>query len=182
MALPPLLDPADPAILADFPGAPFAPQVVAAAAESVRSDAGWHIAPVVSETVLCDGSGWRPLLLLPTLRVVSVQEVRAYVGGLWVVLTGWRHAGSGMLYHPNGWPYGAAGVEVDLTHGYAAAPDDLLPVVAARCQRALVDASITQRSETAGGRTSSESYNINRLQLEAGSSGLGRYKLPGRVA
>jgi hypothetical protein len=179
-----MVDPliSDPALLDDFPGAPFPEIVVTAAEESVRDEAGWHIAPVVTETVTVDGSGASPYLLLPSLRIVSVASVRALVDDAWVDLTGWRIAGSGMLWRSAGWAYGIAAVEVTMSHGYPTVPAGLLPVVAARCQRSMVDATMTQRSETAGGRTLSESYNINRLEIEASATGLDRYKLAGRVA
>lgn len=165
-----------------YPGAPFPLEIVDAASESVRSDAGWHIAPVVSETVLCDGA-FSTLLHLPTMRLVSVSQVRVLVDGLWLVLEGWRVAGSGMLHHPLGWAYGIGSIEVDMTHGYDDVPADLLPVIAARCQRARVDASVMQRSETVGSRTSSESYNANRLEVETGvAAGLEKYRLTARVA
>lgn len=168
----------DPTLLDDYPGAPFPAFVVESAAESVRSDAGWHIAPQVTETVTVDGA-WSKLLILPTLKLVSVSAVRVWnsTTEVYEARTGWRLAGSGMLWHPLGWDYGVSGVEVDMVHGFDDCPLDLIPVVAARCQRASVDATVTQRSETVGARTSSEAYNINRLEIEAGASGVDKYKL-----
>ncbi len=166
--------------LLDFPGAPFPLSLVLAAAESVRSDAGWHIAPAVAETVLVDGSGAHPLLLLPTLRIVSVSGISVYDDGAWLPLLDWRVAGSGMLYRTGGWPYGIAGIQVTMTHGFDVVPDDLLPVIAARCQRSGINVLQSQRSETTGPYTVSESFNT-RL-LEASGTDVGRYKLPNRVA
>lgn len=178
--LPPL---ADPILLSDYPGGPFTARTIAAASASVRSDCRWHVAPVVTETVTVDGSLSR-LLLLPTLRLVTVTAVHVLddSGTTWMPIVGWRPANAGMLYRPTGWNYGPAGVQVTMSHGYAQTPHDLLPVLAARCQRSLSDSILTQRSETIGTRTSSESYNVNRLQIEAGSDSLAAYRLPVRAA
>jgi hypothetical protein len=165
-----------PAELEDFPGAPFPAAVVMGASESVRSDAGWHIAPVVTETVTVDGSGMSPFLLLPTLKLGQVGSVRVLSDDGFLPADGWRVAGSGMLYRAHGWPYGIAGVEVTMTHGYDQVPYDLLPILAARCQRAMADTSVTQRSETVLSRTLSESYNAGHLVGDS-SDGLSRYKL-----
>lgn len=175
---PPLVSASD---LTDFPGAPFPLMLVAAASASVRADAGWHIAPVVTETLTLDSDGGR-FLVLPTLRLVSVVSVTDVTGTAGWLLDGWRRTQSGALYRANGWPAGYSAVEVTLTHGYTSVPADLLPVIAARCQRSLTDATITQRSETVGARTSSEAYNINRLELEAANTGVERYMLPPRFA
>ena len=165
----PLVVPAD---LESFPGGPFDEDVVEAAAESVRDDAGWHIAPVETETVTVEGDGGR-LLLLPSLKVNSVNSVTidGEADTDWTLLPGAR------LYRASGWPQRSL-VEVAMTHGYENVPMALLPIIAARCQRALVDAVLTQESESIGSRTLSKSYNINRLEVEAASQGLGRYSLP----
>jgi hypothetical protein len=165
----PLVDVAD---LNDFPGAPFPDAVILAAQAQVRADAGWHIAPIVTETVVVEsnGGGW---LQLPSLKVVSIDEVTDDDGNS---LAGWKLMPGGRLFIRSGWR--SALYEVTMTHGYAEPPADLLPVVAARCQRSLVDAVLTQRSETVGPRTTSEAYNINRLEVEAGTSVLDRYTLP----
>jgi hypothetical protein len=178
--LPPL---ADPILLADYPGGPFSARTIASASASVRNDCRWHVAPVVTETVTVDGCLSR-LLLLPTLRLVNVTgvEVLDDSSTTWLPITGWRIANAGMLYRATGWNYGPAGIRVTMQHGFAETPADLLPVLAARCQRNLADSILTQRSETVGTRTSSESYNVNRLQIEAGASALTAYRLPPRAA
>jgi hypothetical protein len=162
--------------LEDFPGAPFADSVVRAAGESVRADAGWHIAPIITETVTVDGPGPNGLLLLPSLRVLSVAAVTDLTGDNPVQLDGWRLAGSGMLLRRQGWPSGAAALEVVLTHGLDETPAELFPVVAARCQRSSVNSVIAQ--ESLGAR--SVSYNVGRLEPETNDSALDRYRIPAR--
>jgi len=107
--------------LMDFPGAPFQEVLVDVAAASVRSEAGWHIAPVVTETIAVRSYGGRELLL-PSRRVVSVASV-----GTW---TDWVLQSEGVLYRHVGWPLGV--LEVTFTHGFASVPVELLPVLAAR--------------------------------------------------
>jgi hypothetical protein len=176
MSWPPLTSDGD---LAAFPGAPYADSIVRSAEASVRRDCGnWHIAPEFRETVVveCDNPCW---LVLPTRRVVTLHTVTE--DDTSTAITGVRVREGGTLLPPVGGPRFVVGYtySIDMTHGYAAA-EDLLPTVAARCQRAQVDAVLTQRSETVGQRTSSESYNINRLQLEAGADALSQFRLPPR--
>jgi len=166
----------DPTLLDVYPGGPFDPDVVDAASASVRDDAGWHIAPEVTEDVTAEPpyhGGW---LLIPSLKVGAINSIVDQDGD---AVTGFTLFSAGRLWHPDGWPY--LYLTVNLTHGYATVPESLLPVIASRCQRSLVNALLTQRSETVGAKTSSESYNIARLELEARSSGMGRYSLPGRI-
>jgi hypothetical protein len=178
VSYPPLTSDAD---LADFPGAPYPDSIVRAAEASIRRDCGnWHITPEYREVVVveCDS----PFSLsLPTLRIVTVHSV--IEDDTSTAITGCRIRKGGLLLPPRdgavtrfvvGYTY-----TVELTHGFESA-DDLVPVVAARCQRSQVDAVLTQRSETVGQRTSSESYNINRLEVEAGADVLAKFSLTPR--
>lgn len=145
-----------PAELSEFPGAPFSDGMVDIAAASVRGDAGWHIAPEVTETLTVDSYGGY-LLILPTRRIVGVTAVRDVTNGSTVTVTDWSRQ-SGGLYRRNGWPAGV--LEVDLTHGYATLPADLKPILAARARQAVDprDPSLSQKSTTRGPFTDSESY------------------------
>lgn len=135
----PLVEPED---MAGQPGAPFSQAALAAIGESIRREAGWHIAPEVTETLIVDSIGGR-ILILPTLHLVSVSQVRDGDGS---VLTGWRMSKRGMLSRSSGWPAGFGAVEVDVVHGHKTCPAELLPVVASRAQRRV-------RSESIGGRS-----------------------------
>ena len=116
--------------LADFPGAPFAESLVESAGESVRAEAGWHIAPEVTETLRVFSEGGTALVL-PTLKY-TVTAVRDTSGDTPEVLTGWTDRGSGILLKSY-WPVGHM-LEVDLVHGYEICPPELLPVIAHRVQ------------------------------------------------
>lgn len=158
----PLVLPSD---LDGFPGAPFSHAVATAASEAVRRECGWHIAPQVTQTLTLDVSGG-PVLILPTLRLVSVSEVRDMTGDNPRVLTGWRMSQAGMLSRRGGWPCGFGAVEVDVVHGYEQCPPELLPVIASSAHRRV-------RQESMGGR----SVTFVDDDTIAGSSVLSRFRL-----
>lgn len=139
--------------LTGFPGAPFDPSAVESACESVRGDAGWHIAPEVTETLTVVSYGG-VLLTLPTRRIVAVAAVRDMTTTA-TLLTGWRRMGCD-LYSTSGWPVGT--LEVDLTHGFPAVPPELLPVIAQRVSAGEVGSNVRQRSTTRGPFGLSETY------------------------
>lgn len=152
-----------------FPGAPFHPKAVAAAAGAVRAEAGWHIAPAIVETVEVE-TGRSRVALLRSLHVLEVTEVRDADTG--AVLEGWRvRKASGVLVRRHGcWP---EAIEVDVVHGYESCPEELLPVVAERVQRG--KAGVVQQ-ENIGARSVSYRANYDT----AGSAVLARYSLPPR--
>lgn len=123
-----------PTQLAGFPGAPFDQTTVSGVVGQVRDRAGWHIAPSEDETLTLDGPDTRQLVL-PSLLITAIEEVRDVTNpDAPVVLTGWRLAKAGILVRDIGWPCGLSVIEVDLTHGYAACPDALLPLLGALAQ------------------------------------------------
>ena len=58
---------------------PRLPALIAAASQAVRDRCGWHVTPVVSETLTVDGTGG-VLLDVRSGRLLDVSEVR--VGGV----------------------------------------------------------------------------------------------------
>ena len=144
-----LVDPAD---LADYPGAPFTQAVVDSAVAALRGDCGWHVAPVLTETVTVDGSDTQTLFL-PTLKLVSVSAVRDVTRTTPVAVTGWRMVRAGRLIRVAGWPCGPDAVEVDLVHGYADTPAELLAAVAHYCQAQRVDSNVSTESLLSWSRT-----------------------------
>jgi hypothetical protein len=94
--------------------------LLAGASAGVRRWCGWHIAPVLEETLTGDGPAGR-LLLLPTGRLLAVLE--ATDGGTVVDLEGVDFSRSGMVELPRGgtWPWwsGRLGaVSLRVRHGY----------------------------------------------------------------
>lgn len=158
-----------------LPGAPFDDSIVSIASAQVRADAGWHIAPVVTETLTVDSNGGA-LLVLPTRRIVSVTAVRDVTTGSDVV-SGWTRSG-GYLYRSRGFPAGV--LEVDLTHGYAFTPPDLLPVIADYARRVgdPRDPGVASRSV---GQVS-ESYRTDGATSTTVTPALARYAVPAGVA
>lgn len=75
-ALPPLVDRALFASLTQgrIPAGVDVDAVLAAASQEIRRRAGWHIAPVIDETMTLDGPGGS-ILHLPTLRLIDVLSV-----------------------------------------------------------------------------------------------------------
>lgn len=126
--------------LSGFRGAPFSAQVTEAAAESIRTQCEWHIAPSETATVKLRGGG--SIILLPTMHVTEVVSVVDSYGNQ---VTGWEWLPSGVIENPAGFP---PFVSVTFTHGYPACPPELLPVIA---ERAASQASGRIKSEAAGG-------------------------------
>lgn len=127
------------------PGAPFTQAAVDAAVATLRRMADWHIAPQRTETLTLDGSETR-LLVVPTLRLTSVTAVRDVSGSAPLTLSGWRASQAGMIRRAAGWPCGFGVLEVDVVHGYANAPADLLPAIAALCELAAAELDVQQES------------------------------------
>lgn len=137
--------------LTSYPGAPFADAVVDSAVAWLRDEVGWHVAPLVTETVTLDSLGGRTLIL-PTRHLVSVTEVRDVTESTPIVMTGWRRSRrTGMLFLSCGWPQGFESIELDLVHGFEETPKQLLPVVVELCQSGMVNSRVSQ--ESAGGES-----------------------------
>lgn len=143
--------------LEDFPGAPFADSLVDAAVADIRAEAGWHIAPVVTETIRLTSYAGETRLQLPSRRVLTVTAVRDVSTDTPVVLLGWTRFGSALVRPWVGWP--DAELEVDLRHGLDATPADLLPLIATRARSSSGrDPSVQQVTTTRGPFTESTTY------------------------
>lgn len=155
-----------------YPGAPFAPNIALAVGESIRSEAGWHIAPSVTETLTLEGNGGR-WLILPTLYLTAVTEVRDVTDpDSPVVLGDWSAAKTprfraGCLRRDCGWP--CTDLEVDIVHGYDSCPSDLLPAAAALAQVAKVNKGVS--------RVGGVQYDLSAV---GDLSAIDRYRLPPR--
>lgn len=152
--------------LAEFPGAPFDSSLVDAAGEAIRTEAAWHIAPVVEETIEVETYRNR-VAILPTLRVAKVEEIRD--GDTGRVLEGWRvNKRTGVLKRRFGsWP---EVIEVDLKHGFEKCPPELLPLVVERVSRG--KAGLVRRESLA-----SRSVDFHTEYDVAGLSTLAKYTL-----
>lgn len=96
---------------------PYVYEALAAATWAIRSECGWHIGPVRSETLTVDGSGGT-LQLVPSLRVTAVTSVTDN-GTLLTVDTDFDWSQNGVLERVSGeWSRKRRGVVVTLTHGF----------------------------------------------------------------
>lgn len=116
-----------------FPGVDLAAQAM------IRSYCGWHIAPVVTETIRVDGSG-TSVQMLPTLRLASLTSISN--DGVEIPSPEWSE--SGMVRLPGGWRFGAnyechaarwsrhlRGVEATIVHGFDECPAEVKAVASA---------------------------------------------------
>lgn len=151
-----------PDLLADLPGAPFSQSEVDIAAANVRGSALWHIAPQKTETVTLDVVCGERRLRLPTRKLVSVTAVRnADTAAVFDPTTYRISEALALVVKKNGyWPSGLAAVEVDIGHGYAECPPDLIAVVAEA-------ARLVRREQGI------RSVQIDDFQQQFGSSGTG---------
>lgn len=89
-----------------------------AANQAIRSYCGWHVAPVITETLVLDGKGGR-VLLLPSKKVVALISVL----NDGVDVTGkvkFSHR-TGVLTLQSGWSCDVGSIEIELQHGHAVA-------------------------------------------------------------
>lgn len=91
-----------------------------AAEAAVRSYCGWHIAPLVTESFVLDGTGSRTLFV-PSLRVTDVTAAENDGDVLDVTTLEW--SADGFLRAPGVWTRKLRGVKLTLTHGFDAVPE-----------------------------------------------------------
>lgn len=142
----PLVTPAE---LATFRGGPFGEAVTNAAAQSVRTECGWHIAPSTKQTIAVR-TGGADAILLPSLHVTAVTSVTDRNG---TSVDGWDVWSNGILERPGGFP---DAVQITFTHGFETCPKDLLGIIA---ERAVAQSAGRVKSEALAGRS---------VQLEGG--------------
>ena len=110
-------------------------QMIDSALASIRRICGWHVFPVVDETITVDAFGGE-LLRLPTMHVEEVSEVR--VQGVVVESSDYGWSTSGMLELYDGeFPSRFRSVQVTLRHGFDDA-SDILRVVAEIVRRSVL--------------------------------------------
>lgn len=130
----------------------------------VRGYCGWHIAPVITETVTLDGSGTH-LMVLPSLQVVNLVSITNDGAP---VDPEWSRSGMVRLHC---WTRRLRGVVAEVEHGFDEWPDDLTA--------AMVDMSST--AALAG--VSFVSSGAHQVRFESAMSVsqmeiLDRYRLP----
>ena len=91
-----------------------------AAENRVRRYCGWHISPVIEQTVVLDGSG-STALFVPTLKLRSVTACK--VNGVDVDPATLEWSEDGFLRRSCGWPDRLRSVELTIEHGFEEAPE-----------------------------------------------------------
>lgn len=128
--------------LTGFPGAPFEETILTAAGEWARSEAGWHIAPEITDTVTvrAHGGQW---LAVPTLRLGEVQRIQRLDREEHTDIAGCVPLTDGTIFRYAGWPPVGL-LSVTMTHGYETCPPELLRELAQRCQSSAVNSMVSQ--------------------------------------
>lgn len=88
----------------------------ASAQSLIRDYCGWHVAPVITETITVNGSGTHHLAL-PTLKIKELLGVS--IDGVAVDLASIQWDEGGILYRSGSlWPKGPRRITVSMTHGF----------------------------------------------------------------
>ena len=104
---------------------------LAAAESAVRKYCGWHIAPVVIEDIVLDGTGTASLFV-KSLRLVNVAAAAVDGVALDVSTLEWSEAG--FLRTSGCWPDRLRSVRLTIEHGFDEVPDvaAIIRAIAAR--------------------------------------------------
>lgn len=151
--------------------------VIDQATALVQAYCGWHVAPVLTETITVDSDGGR-VLMLPSLHVIDLTSVK--IDGEDITGFVWSEAGYATRYW---WPYGPRTVEVTMKHGFAEVPDvqSIILAVASRAQASPSGAVRAQAGQVSV-TYSQTGYNVaGGVSLMAHEKSiLDLYRIPGR--
>jgi hypothetical protein len=106
--------------LLSAPSADPAADDLAAAEAVVRKYCGWHIAPVVIQDLVLDGTGTASLFV-KSLRLLNVSAATVDGTALDVATLEWSEAG--YLRIPGAWPDKLRSVRLTIEHGFDDVPD-----------------------------------------------------------
>lgn len=111
------------------------------AADAVRDYCGWHIAPVITQTIRPRITNGRDLIL-PTLLLLDVTAATS--DGTAVTITEWDDAG--IVRAPSGYPWSTAlrGVEVTFSHGYDVCPPALEGAIKSMAARGVTSIGVSR--------------------------------------
>ena len=127
-----------------------------AAQAAVRAYAGWHVAPVITETLRTDAYGGR-VLQIASKHVVEIEKIEVY-GADWTSEVDWSEAGTLQLRRGH-WPDAPGAVQVTLTHGYEL---EVVPQIAA------LIVAVGKRARSMPGPVMSQSVNGSSVTYMSG--------------
>lgn len=149
-------------------GASVSQALVDSIAEGIQAECGWHIAPIIEETITVDSLGGS-ILRLPTLNLVELIEVKNTDTDEILAVnpkTGWSKSGSLGLgrraFRPGeSWssssrygdkfPAGFQAVTVTMRHGYETVPAELVRFVAQTARQRISSETLIGRSVSFSG-------------------------------
>ena len=134
-----------------------------AAQAAVRRECGWHVAPIITEDLVLDGTGRRDLLV-PSLRVRDITSVTNDGDDVTDEVRFSRRAG--VLTLARGWSCEVGSIEITMSHGYSV---DEVPDVAA------LIVTLTQRAAAAArnGPVASQAIGSANVKYLIGKDGGG---------
>lgn len=133
--------------------------LLAGASAMIRDECGWPISLQEGATLVADSTGSR-LLLLPTLNLLTVAEVR--VDGVALDTDQYTWSATGAVYRGAGWPAKFRSVEVDCDHGYDPSPDSVKLVALEVASRGYAN---PERVASRGVGGVSVSFNLDPVDL-----------------
>lgn len=156
---------------------PRLPQLIEGASTAIRRYCGWHVTPVVEETITLDGAGGS-LLLLPTLNVEDITSVTVNGTALDVAELEWSQKG---MVRRNCWPHKFRSIVVTYRHGFETAPD--LMQIAQQVVANAISSPLGATSEQAGAlsvswATTAPGVSGGLSLLQRDYAVLDQYKLP----
>lgn len=106
---------------------PRADDILSGATLALQRLAGWHIAPIQTDTLLLDGASVGDILHLPSLAVRSIDAISSTWWGTTTVFdlaeVEWSANGNVRRRYGACWPEGFRNISVTFTHGYDEVPD-----------------------------------------------------------
>lgn len=130
-----------------------------AANQAIRTECGWHVAPIITEELVLDGPGGT-VLLVPSKRVRSI--ISATSDGVDVTADVKFSRRAGVLTLASGWSCDVGSIELTMLHGHTA---EEVPDVAA------LIVTLTKRAATAGAIVQ-QSIGSASVRLATGRDGL----------
>lgn len=126
---------------------PDAALLLKAATAEVRRECGWHVTPILTETLTLNGSGGRELRI-PSGRIRAVTEV---LNDGTDVTADIEHSQAGVLRLATCWTHKLGGVQITLEHGWAEwEAADVAGVVAAIASRSTIREGVVAAQSVGG--------------------------------